>query len=305
VRPKTYATATAFRRALEDRLATVTKAEGVDLQRIRRHVAFDRLLCRLFAAGHPPWVLKGGYALELKLSTARTTKDIDLGLDQLPGSSGAWQPRAVALLAVLQEKAAIDLGDFFAFLVGEPTLELEAAPYSGARYPVEALLDGRTFAKFQLDVAAGDVQREPAEPVQARDWLGFAGIAAPVFRSIASAEHFAQKLHAYTFPRTDRPNTRVKDLIDLVLLIEHVGMDRERLKRDIVDTFAHRATHVLPPALEPPPDFWRPTFAAMAAECRIDSDIVRQFKGVSDFYSELNLREFSESDAPRYGDKEA
>lgn len=44
MKPKTYATATAFRRALEDRLSTVTKAEGVDLQRIRRHVAFDRLL---------------------------------------------------------------------------------------------------------------------------------------------------------------------------------------------------------------------------------------------------------------------
>jgi hypothetical protein len=61
---------------------------------------------------------------------------------------------------------------------------------------VEALLDGRTFVKFHLDVAAGDVQREPVEPVQARGWLGFAGIAAPVFRSIAIEEHFAQKLHS-------------------------------------------------------------------------------------------------------------
>ena len=70
MKPKTYATATAFRRALEDRLAAVTKAEGVDLQRIRRHVAFDRLLSRLFAEQNAPWVLKGGYALELKLATA-------------------------------------------------------------------------------------------------------------------------------------------------------------------------------------------------------------------------------------------
>lgn len=290
MKPKTYATATAFRRALEDRLAAVTKAEGVDLQRIRRHVAFDRLLCRLFAEGNPPWVLKGGYALERKLVTARTTKDIDLGLDRLPGSGGKWDEQAVALLAVLQEKVALDLGDFFTFLVGEPTLELDAAPYSGARYPVEALLDGRTFAKFHLDVAAGDVQREPVEPVQARDWLGFAGIAAPVFRSIASEEHFAQKLHAYTFPRTDRPNTRVKDLVDLVLLIERGGMDHERLKRDLTDTFAHRATHALPLALEPPPDFWRPTFETMAAECSIDPDIAPQFERVREFYAGLNLR---------------
>ena len=290
MKPKTYATATAFRRALEDRLAAVAKAEGVDLQRIRRHVAFDRLLGRLFAEGNPPWMLKGGYALELKLVTARTTKDIDLGLDRLPGSGDQWDERAVALLAVLQEKAAVDLGDFFTLLIGEPTQELDAAPCGGARYPVEALLDGRTFAKFQLDVAAGDVQREPVEPVQARDWLGFAGIAAPVFRSIATEEHFAQKLHAYTFPRTDRPNTRVKDLVDLVLLIEHGGMDHERLKRDVADTFAHRATHALPLALEPPPDFWGPTFGTMAAECGTDPDIAHQFERVREFYAGLSLR---------------
>ena len=289
MKAKTYATATAFRRALEDRLSTVTKAEGVDLQRIRRHVAFDRLLSRLFAGQNAPWVLKGGYALELKLATARTTKDIDLGLDQLPGSGGEWDERAVALLAVLQEQAALDLGDFFTFLIGEPTLELDAAPYSGARYPVEALLDGRTFAKFHPMSSRATCSASPVEPVQPRDWLGFAGIAAPVFPSIAREEHFAQKIHAYTFPRTDRPNSRVKDLVDLVLLIESGRLDHERLKRDLADTFVHRATHPLPPALEPPPDFWRPTFEKMAAECGIASDIARQFESVRAFYAALNL----------------
>ena len=44
-----YATAAAFRRALQDRLAAAAKSEGVDLQRIRRQVAFDRLLARLFS----------------------------------------------------------------------------------------------------------------------------------------------------------------------------------------------------------------------------------------------------------------
>lgn len=77
---KTYSTASAFRRALEDRLNAESKAKGIDLQRMRRQVAFDRLLVRLFSEGNPPWRLKGGYALELKLSIARTTRDLDLGL---------------------------------------------------------------------------------------------------------------------------------------------------------------------------------------------------------------------------------
>ena len=61
--PKRYATAAAFRRALEDRLQDIAGKESVDLQRLRRQVAFDRLLARLFQAGQPsalPWVLKVG-----------------------------------------------------------------------------------------------------------------------------------------------------------------------------------------------------------------------------------------------------
>ena len=55
-------------------------AEGVDLQRMRRSVAFERLLCRLFASGEEEWILKGGYAMELRIQSARMTKDIDLSL---------------------------------------------------------------------------------------------------------------------------------------------------------------------------------------------------------------------------------
>lgn len=150
---KTYATAAAFRRALENRLNRASKGEGIDLQRMRRQVAFDRLLVRLFATD-PPWRLKGGYALELKLSLARTTKDLDLGL-----SGGHLKVEDA--LEVLQEAAEVDSGDFFVFIIGEPTMDLDGAPYGGSRFPVEARLDGRSFARFHLDLGFGDIQREP------------------------------------------------------------------------------------------------------------------------------------------------
>ncbi|MBW0000818.1 MAG: nucleotidyl transferase AbiEii/AbiGii toxin family protein [Verrucomicrobia bacterium] len=213
------------------------------------------MLARLFAEGNPPWRLKGAYALELKLQTARATKDVDLGLAAAPARSVGADRSADSLLDVLQAAAARDLSDFFVFLIGEPTLELDA-PYGGARYPVEAALDGRTFAKFHLDVGIGDMQGEPAEVVTPRDWLGFAGIAAPAFPSISREEHFAEKLHAYTLPRTGQPNSRVKDLIDLVLLMETGALNPERLRNAVRDTFSRRGTHELPIVLEPPPTFW-------------------------------------------------
>ena len=57
--PRKHASATAFRVALEDRLKKLAQEEGLDLQRVRRQAAFDRLLCRLFAEPDAPWLLNG------------------------------------------------------------------------------------------------------------------------------------------------------------------------------------------------------------------------------------------------------
>ena len=66
-------------------------AEQVDPNRLRWQVSFDRLLARLFREEPPPWVLKGGYALELRFKAARSTVDIDLTVQRLPASaSSAW-----------------------------------------------------------------------------------------------------------------------------------------------------------------------------------------------------------------------
>ena len=108
--PKRYATAAAFRRALEDRLKDIAGRESVDLQRLRRQVAFDRLLARLFQAGQPlalPWVLKGGYAMELRIKSARTTKDIDLTMRSTFKSDDKKDGKKnLAVLEKLQEAAA-------------------------------------------------------------------------------------------------------------------------------------------------------------------------------------------------------
>ena len=60
--------------------------EQTDLNRLRRQVSFDRLLARLFRDAAPPWLLKGGYALELRYKAARSTVDIDLAVNQRQSS---------------------------------------------------------------------------------------------------------------------------------------------------------------------------------------------------------------------------
>ena len=73
-----YATGADFRRALETRLRTLSQRDGAPLARLRKFIAFDRLLARLLYAEPEAWVLKGGLALQLRLGQrARTTKDMD------------------------------------------------------------------------------------------------------------------------------------------------------------------------------------------------------------------------------------
>jgi hypothetical protein len=255
--PKRYATAAAFRRALEDRLKDIAGKEGVDLQRLRRQVAFDRLLARLFQVGPPlalPWVLKGGYAMELRIKSARTTKDIDL---TMRGVSNSGDKKNLDMLEKLQEAAAFSGDDFFVYTIGEPISDLDAAPYGGARFPVEARVDGRVFVGFHLDVGIGDAVMEPLEVIAGRDWLGFADIASPSLYMIPREQQFAEKLHAYTLPRQGSANTRVRDLVDMVLLIQSATLDRNKVIEAIGVTFERRKTHALPNVLPVPPSDWQ------------------------------------------------
>jgi predicted nucleotidyltransferase component of viral defense system len=280
--PSTYETPVAFRQALEARLNELARQRGVDVQRLRRQVAFDRFLCRLFQESCERWLLKGGYAMELRLQESRTTRDIDLttrGPIRGPGRLSA------RILRLLQTAASMDLGDFFVFAVGEPTQDLAGAPYGGARYPVEVRLAGRVFARFHVDVGTGDPVLEPVETVRGEDWLEFAGVYTVPFPSISSEQQFAEKLHAYTLPRVGRPNTRVRDLLDMYLLIR-AGVRSDRTVEAVLAVFDRRKTHSVPAALLPPPEAWVVPFAALADECGAGIRMDQAFAVVKSFLSD-------------------
>ncbi len=271
---KKYVTPASFRQGLEERLKTLSRSDGIDIMRLRRQVAFDRLLARLFHASETPWVLKGGYAMELRIDRARTTKDLDLGLKVKPGRD---------LLGLVQEQAEKNLKDYFTFIIGEAMMELDAAPYGGERYPVEARMDGRTFIKFHLDIGIGDDGLEPNETLQGRDWLAFAGLPAPVFTATPAAQQFAEKLHAYTLIR-ETPNSRVKDLVDMVLLIRLGTLEKAKVREALRKTFARRNTHPVPNQLIPPPPAWERPFRALADECGLNLEITQAFLILTAFY---------------------
>ncbi len=282
--PREYGTANAFRRALEDRLNRVAQSEQIQINRLRRQVAFDRLLGRLFHSDPAPWALKGGYALELRFRTARATVDIDLTVARVAATTEAEANQAVR--DMLQSAAEVRLGDWFEFTIGPPMMDLDAAPYGGARFPVEARMDGRIFARFHLDAGIGDEVIQPVERIECRDWLDFAGIRSPVIQAISREQQFAEKIHAYTLPRAT-PNSRVKDLVDMVLLIRSAGLLPGQAAQAIHITFQRRRTHDVPLELLPPPQDWHKRFLALATECGLPGDMGAAFAEVATFFNQM------------------
>ena len=127
---------------------------------------------------------------------------------------------------------------------------------------------------------------EPFEILTTRDWLAFARIPSPSIIMIACEQPFEEKMHAYTLQRS-RPNSRVRDLVDLHILIASGSLDVSLCAEALRRTFERRNTHELPKALVPPPADWDRPFRALAEECRIDIGYREAFDTLLRFWAAL------------------
>lgn len=261
-----YASAAAFRQALETRLLALSRSQGSSLVRLRNEVAFDRLLARLLIAAPGRWVLKGGLALDYRFGTrARTTKDMDLA-----GAAGEEVATSDLLAA-----ADLDMGDYFSFSI-ERTAKLDQL-FEGAavRYHVRADLGARRFEDFVVDIGFDLPPGWEPELLIGPDLLSFAGIDPVAAPSLPLELQVAEKVHAYTrgYGVDGVGSTRVKDIVDLALVASAAELDAGRLRRAIGETFVHRSGRSTPPALPRPPADWAVPFGRLAGEIHLAADL--------------------------------
>lgn len=244
------------RTSLLVRMGNAARDAGVVPRRIHLVVAIDRLLVRLLAAAAGRWVVKGGYANQLRRpDDARFTEDLDLKID-------AAIETAPELLA---SGFAVDLADDFSYEVAAAPAPLDGPPGGGLRFVVVARLAGIELVRFKVDVSAADVvvgefESYLSDPVL--DRLGFRRSRFPVY---PVTQHFAEKLHALTLPR-DVENTRARDLVDLVWFVRHFTFRSEALAIACIATFERRATHSWPPVIDVPPESWTRPYGVWRAE---------------------------------------
>src|ERR1700722_8486977 len=102
-----YATPGAFRTALTDKLRALSERTQWTLPQLRRQLAYDRLLERLYLMDDD-WIVKGAVALLAREIGVRGSLDIDVYRAETADRTESD----------LREAASLDLGDWFRFEVG-------------------------------------------------------------------------------------------------------------------------------------------------------------------------------------------
>lgn len=261
----TYDSPQALREALEQRLSNRSTATGVRVDRLRRRVVFERIVARLVSAEPGRWVLKGGMALDVRLADdARLTKDIDFGLRDAIEDGASLHVR---LLRALTD----DLGHGdFDFAVADPTLM--AADGSGHvtwRVKVAAHLAGRLFGAISLDISPRAHELTATDHLPLPNSLDFAGVPSVMVEIVDIHRHAAEKFHGMLRSHGDRENSRVRDLVDLVLLVEHDLLRPPALAAAVATVWSERNSSTPPSELAGFPKAWPASYDRLAAELNL------------------------------------
>jgi len=228
-------------------------------------------------ANDDSWVLKGGFLLEARLpNVARSTRDLDLVRE---GSSAQIEE------ALLRALSATHENDFFRFVITRSTLlSQDSVGLSGFRFGVEATLDGRTFERIRIDVVERMVEvRGGTEAMTIDSPITGVELGPAHVLAVDVAQHAAENFHAMSrIYAGNRPSTRVKDLVDVVLLAEAGLLPHPHLLDRLLVVFHERDGVAPDDQLPPPPASWKDDYAAIAASLVVSANTLSEAFALAD-----------------------
>jgi hypothetical protein len=265
--PEPYPTAKGVEDAIKAaarRAAAADPALTTD-QRIRLEY-FNRFLSRVFSEGpDSEWLLKGGTGMLARVPSTRATRDIDLyregyGLDE-----------AVADLRRLADR---DLSDHFRFVyVGHRAIVGgEGQPYTdGYRVDFDTYIGAQTKGRISVDLATGaGLTAEPTVTAPASA-LDLPRLIRFDYRLYPAVDQIADKVCATMHRYGDRPSSREKDLIDLVVLAVTHDIDGSALTTAIATETRRR--RMAPIERFVVPAEWGPAYSKMARTVPYCADV--------------------------------
>lgn len=284
-----YQSPQALRTALEHRLLVTSTESGISLDRLRRRVMFERIIARIQAAEPGRWVLKGGMALEVRLrDDARLTKDVDLGLRDDVDAAPDLHERLIDILTGTLDQ------DFFVFTVGPPQrLRDDGGGFPTWRIKVDAKLADKPFGRIQLDISPRAHELGATDTLAIPNSLEFAGIPGVQVETIDVDRHAAEKFHGMLRDFGERENSRVRDLLDLVILLEHDLLTPAKIAAAVRTVWLERDRSEPPKELPPLPHSWPDRYERIAIDHDTD---VRSYQAAADRVAQLWTQMFSDED---------
>ena len=215
------------------RLLNVAKATGTDFNLVLVRFALERLLFRLSTSAHSDrFVLKGALLFTLWYDLPhRATRDADL-LGFGPSDTGS-------MAGVFRDIASVAADDGIVFDPASVRVGVirKDAGYGGVRVTLNGkLANARCVA--QVDAGFGDaVTPGPTDAVYP---MLLDDLPAPRLRTYPVYTVVAEKLHAIVV--LGMVNSRLKDYLDLVVIMEREALDEPTLALAIAATFQRRGT---------------------------------------------------------------
>jgi predicted nucleotidyltransferase component of viral defense system len=213
------------------RLLAIAKEEQSDFNQILVRYALERILYRLSQSQHADrFLLKGALLFNLWYDMPhRATRDADLL------GFGASDLDSLAL--TFRDIAGIQVNDGIIF--DPATINIEEirkeADYTGARILINSEV-AKARCKTQIDIGFGDAVTPG--PVHATYPVILADFPAPQLRIYPVYTVIAEKLHAITL--LGMSNSRLKDYLDLWVILSRETLDHDILAQAIAATFTRR-----------------------------------------------------------------
>ncbi|OGV26142.1 MAG: hypothetical protein A3F18_08510 [Legionellales bacterium RIFCSPHIGHO2_12_FULL_37_14] len=217
--------------SIRARLKNIAKAEGTDFIAVLTRYGLERLLYRIGQSKYASqYLLKGALLFNLWYDMPhRPTKDIDL--------LGFGNNELDYLTSVFKEICLIFADDGIIFdessISAEP-IKKEGG-YKGTRIELFAELS-RARIKIQVDIGFGDAVTPG--PIDANYPVLLNDLPSPKIRTYPIYTVIAEKFHAIAL--LGMANSRLKDYLDLYVLLKNEELDEKILLDAIASTFARR-----------------------------------------------------------------
>jgi hypothetical protein len=221
--------------SIRSRLKNIAMKEGSDFNAVLTRYGLERLLYRIGESTYSnQFLLKGALLFNLWYDMPhRATKDIDL-----LGFGSHELEYIKQTFCKICNISSDDGMHFLASSVSARAIKKDGG-YTGARVELFAEL-AKARIKIQVDIGYGDAVTPG--PIDAHYPVLIRELPAPKIRTYPVYTVIAEKLHAIAL--LGMANSRLKDYLDLYVLLSHERLDTQILAKAIQATFTRRGMSV-------------------------------------------------------------